>query len=201
MISIRILAVLAAATLVVACGDNGDNADGGPSPSPTGAPSGTASTTATPGSATGGTATPTTTNGDGEPSPTSEPYDTDATIELREFAIDPMRTAARPGSVTFHVRNTGELTHEFLVIRTDLHHAELPRLEDNQGADESRLNVIGRIENIQPGTEAETTLNMEVGKYVIICNLVTDSTSHYLSGMYDRFVISNEAPVPDAPTE
>lgn len=199
MILIRILVALAAVTVVVACGDGGDNGDDGPS-SPTVTVSDGGTTTATPGATTGKTASPTATDGDGNPSPTPEPSDTDVTIELREYAIDPQRTAARPGSVTYHVRNRGELTHEFLVVRTDLPHAELPRLEGN-GADESRLDIVGHIDSIEPGSEAEITLDMQEGKYVIICNLVTDSTSHYLSGMYDRFVISRDAPPPDAPVE
>jgi uncharacterized cupredoxin-like copper-binding protein len=120
---------------------------------------------------------------------------------LTEFAINPERTSARPGSVTFHVRNAGELTHEFLVIRTDLPHAQLPRLASGLGVDESQLDVVGRIDTIAPGDEAETTLELDGGNYVLICNLSSDSVSHYLSGMYDRFTVSDTAAPPDAPIE
>lgn len=160
--------------LVAACGD-GDNT----SPTDSLSPSATGTSSET-------------------PSATSEPVDTDADVDLVEFAIQPQRTSARPGDVTFHVSNMGELTHEFVVIRTDLPHAQLPRLENNQGADESQLDVVGRTDPFEPGDQAEIALTLGTGNYVLICNLVTDSTSHYLSGMYDRFTISDSAPLPDS---
>jgi uncharacterized cupredoxin-like copper-binding protein len=176
--------------LAGACGDD-DSATPSPSISPTESAEPTENSSPS----------PTSIEGDGTPSPTLEPVDTDAAIDLTEFAIEPQRTSARPGTVTFHVRNTGELTHEFLVIRTDLPHAELPRLEDGLGADESQLNVVGRIDPIESGENADLTLDLQSGNYVLICNLASDSTSHYLSGMYDRFVVSDTAAPPDAPTQ
>lgn len=189
----RLLAAAALALLVVAgaCGDDDDS--GTPtasvSASETAEPSGDSSPTSTPAL------------DEGTPSPTPQPVDTDATIDLTEFAIQPQRTSAMPGTVTFHVRNTGELTHELLVIRTDLPHAQLPRRDDLLGADESQLDIVGRIDPIEPGDDADLTLDLERGSFVLICNLASDSTSHYLSGMYDRFEVSDTAAPPDAPTQ
>lgn len=179
--------------LAAACGDD----DGGATPSSTAEPSvdGSASPTAD------ASASPTDDAGNGTASPTPEPSDTNAAIELTEFSVLPGRTSARPGTVTFQVSNIGEIAHEFLVIRTDVGHANLPRRADGLGADESQLDVVGRIDPIEPGEEDEVTVDVESGTYVLICNLVSDSTSHYLSGMYNRFTVSNEAAPPDATTE
>lgn len=183
------IVLLAGAVLLfaVACGDDDSN-----SSSPT--PPATAESSASP--TEGSSATPS----DSSASPTREPSQTEATIGLREYSIDPEATSARPGTVTFNVENRGEITHEFLVIRTDLPHAQLPRLADNRGADEAQLDIVGRINAIEPGTNGEVALDLSAGNYVLICNLNTDSRSHYLSGMYDRFVVSDDAPEP-APTE
>jgi hypothetical protein len=171
---------------VVACG--GDDDDASPTLSSTPSPDAAASPTEV------APATPTADPGNHSDSPTTVPSQTVATIGLREYAIDPEVTSARPGAVTFKVANRGEITHEFLVVRTDLAHAELPRLPDNSAADESQLDIVGRLDGIGPGTEAEITLTLSAGNFVLICNLTADGTSHYLSGMYDRFVVSENAP-------
>ncbi|HET9475982.1 MAG TPA: hypothetical protein VFP63_00695 [Dehalococcoidia bacterium] len=172
------LALVTVAALAVACGDDDD---GG-----TATPEATQSPTATrlPGAPT--------------PSPTPPPATTEAGMELREFVIAPDRTRARPGTVIFKVRNAGELTHQFLVIRSDLPIAELPRKPGNAGVDETQLEVVGRIEAIAPGDNGEVTVPVELGNYVLICNLFADGKSHYLTGMYNSFEVTLTAPDPQA---
>ncbi len=159
--------------LLAGCGENGDHA------TPTGSPSGAA--TATPASS---------------PSPTPVPVTTEAGIALDEFVIRPDVTRAKPGTVVFKVRNEGEITHQFVVIRSDLPISELPRRENNQGVDEDQLEIAGKIESIATGQEAELSVPVEEGKYVLICNIVVGGTSHYLSGMFTRFDVAANAPPP-----
>lgn len=147
-----------------------------------------------------GGGTPDTTASPDTPTP-AELFDTEAGMVLREFVIAPQRTSARPGTVTFNLSNEGELDHEFIVIRTDVGHANLPRLENNQGVDESDLEIVGRTDRIPPGSEAQLELDLEPDTYVLICNLTTDSTSHYLQGMFNRFTVSHTAPPPATPVE
>jgi uncharacterized cupredoxin-like copper-binding protein len=192
--SISLLLVVAL-ILVAACGD-----DDGASTTATPEPSADGSATPTEGPDGDGSGSPTAGPDGGSATPTPEPVDTDVDIDLHEFSIDPSRTSARPGTVTFQVQNTGEIAHELLVIDTELGHAELPRLEDNSGADESQLDIVGRLAPVDPGDDAELAVTLAAGNYVLICNLNTDSNSHYLSGMYDPFVVSNDAPQP-VPTE
>ena len=171
------LAVTAAVGMIMACGDDDDSGE-----------------TATPAS----TPTPTATlrPGDATPTPTPAPATTEAGMELREFVIAPDKTRARPGTVIFKVRNAGELTHQFLVIRRDLPIAELPRKPANAGVDETQLDVVGRIDSIQAGESAEVSVPVETGKYVLICNLFSEGRSHYLTGMYNSFEVAPTAPDP-----
>jgi len=170
--ALAICMLLAAA----ACGDDDD--DGSPTPTPTAS----ASATQRPGNAT--------------PTPTPPPATTEASMELREFVIAPEKTRARPGTVIFQVNNTGELTHQFLVIRSDLPIAELPRKPGNAGADETELEVVGRIDSIAAGERSELAVTVGTGKYVLICNLFSEGTSHYLTGIYNSFEVTPAAPDP-----
>jgi uncharacterized cupredoxin-like copper-binding protein len=129
----------------------------------------------------------------GSPTLTPAPETTGAEIELDEWAIRPGRTRARPGTVIFKVSNVGELAHQFLVVRTDLGTAELPR-SDAGGADEPELDIVGRIDSIPPGTAAELETQVEPGSYVLICNIVDGGVSHYLRGMYNGFTVAFDAP-------
>jgi uncharacterized cupredoxin-like copper-binding protein len=120
-------------------------------------------------------------------------------MELDEFVIRPNATRARPGTVVFQVTNAGELTHEFLVIKTDLPRAALPRA-DSRGVDEEQVDVVARLDPIAPGESAELEVQVDEGLYALICNLFADGVSHYLSGMYTGFEVTPTAPPPATPT-
>ena len=171
-------ALLSAALVVAACGGDDD---------------GDATATAT--SPERATRTPRSTADESE-TPEPEPANTLADIELDEFVIRPTVTRARPGTVAFTISNAGEVAHEFVVIKSDLPVAELPRREDDAGADENEVEVVDRTENIEPGNEAELSVPVEEGKYVLICNIFTAGESHYLNGMYNLFTVDPSAPAP-----
>jgi hypothetical protein len=174
-------AALAAAGLATACG--GDD-DGGETATPAATPTPSAAPTAGP--------------NDPSPTPTAAPATTEAVIEVREFTIAPQKTRARPGTVIFKVHNAGEVTHQFLVIRSDLPIAELPRKPGEGGVDETQVEVVGRISSISAGEDDEVSVPVETGKYVMICNLTAGGESHYLSGMYNLFEVTPAAPDPQA---
>jgi len=162
-----------------ACGGGDEDATPSPSSSPTG------SATATPARTASGSRTP-----------TPAPADTPAGIELDEFVIRPAVTRARPGTVAFTVTNAGELAHQFVVIKSDLPIAQLPRLANDEGVDEDQVDVVDKIEAIAPGKSAELSVPASEGKYVLICNIFAAGESHYLSGMYNLFTVDPSAPAP-----
>ena len=176
-------AVVIAVSLVMACGDDDDEAT--PTPEVTATPEATA--TLRPGDAT--------------PTPTHPPATTEAGMELVEFTIRPNVTRARPGTVIFKVQNAGELAHQFVVIRSDLPTAELPRKPLDAGVDETKLEVVGKIDSIAPGSNAEVSVPVDAGKYVLICNLFAGGESHYLEGMYTAFEVTPTAPDPLSSTK
>jgi len=132
-------------------------------------------------------------------SPTVAPADTTAVIVLDEWAVKPQRTRARPGTVTFVVRNEGEVTHGFVVIRTDIEKDELPRKANDGGVDESDLDVVGRIDNIAPGETQQIVIEVAEGQYLILDNTFANGESHYLNGMYNEFEVTPTVPL-DTPS-
>jgi hypothetical protein len=142
----------------------------------------------------GGGETPTA--GVTEPSGT-EPSDTpggeasSVSARLSEYAILPDPASGTAGSVTFDVENVGGTAHELVVIKTDLAPDALPTATDGS-VDESGegVEVIGEIEEFDPGASESGTFELAAGSYVLICNVVQDDgTSHYAQGMAVAFPV------------
>lgn len=94
-------------------------------------------------------------------------------VSLHEMDLVISSAMAPAGEVTFQIRNSGELPHELVVIRTEKDADELP-VEDVQVV-ERRLDIVARSEHIQAAQEATLTVNLPPGHYVLICNL----SGHY----------------------
>lgn len=127
-------------------------------------------------------------------------------VTLQEVAVIPESTTIPAGSVTLEATNMGPaLQHELVVVRTDLPASGLPTLEDGS-FDESAegVEVLGEIEELEPGQSASITLDLPLGHYVFLCNVVSDQDgvpfSHYNAGMYvDVEVVgATESPAADA---
>ena len=101
-------------------------------------------------------------------------------VSLTEFAIAADDLAEADG-VTFRVANDGAVSHEFVVIRSD---AAPDALAIAAGvADESQLDVVGRIGQWPGGETREGTFELTPGAYLLICNL----PGHYQLGMTVAF--------------
>jgi hypothetical protein len=112
---------------------------------------------------------------------------------LREFNITLDRASAPRGTVIFHVTNSGEDTHEFLVIRTDRAPDALPTEADGSYQEDGPgTQLLEEIEAIPPGATRDLTIDLTEGSHVIICNMVMteeDGTVevHYALGMRTAF--------------
>ena len=104
-------------------------------------------------------------------------------VSLTEFSVAPAAETVAADGVTFRVANDGAVLHEFVVVRSDLASDALPVA--GGVADESQLDVVGRIEQWGGGESRETALSLTAGKYLLICNL----PGHYQLGMAAAFTV------------
>lgn len=121
------------------------------------------------------------------------PSGTRVNVTLQEWAILPAEVPAPPGEITFAVTNDGpDDVHEFVIIRTDLDTDALP-IDATGAVDETGagIEVVDEIEDIAVGDTVEITLDLEVGNYVLICNIydVSKHEAHYGMGMRASFQV------------
>jgi uncharacterized cupredoxin-like copper-binding protein len=107
--------------------------------------------------------------------------DAAATVKVteKEFTVKPSPASAKPGQVTFVVRNAGKIEHEFVVLKTNIAPGKLP----TKGTKAKEVGRVGKIPEFKPDATKRLTLNLKAGKYVLICNVPT----HYKAGQFAAF--------------
>ncbi len=114
-------------------------------------------------------------------------------VTLQEWAVVAGSASAPAGTVTFDVTNQGPAdVHEFVVIKTDLDAGSLPTdatgtvSEDGEG-----IEVKGEIEDLAVGANEQLELELEAGKYVLLCNIYSaeEQEAHYKMGMRTAFTV------------
>jgi uncharacterized cupredoxin-like copper-binding protein len=127
----------------------------------------------------------------GNSTPTTAPSTTASTpaggavnVEVKEYAISATPATLAAGSITFNVKNSGKITHEFVVLQSDLAPDQLPA-KDHE-VEEDKLTSPGELEDIAAGSTASKTFTLAAGKYVLICNIAT----HYENGMRAAFTVA-----------
>jgi uncharacterized cupredoxin-like copper-binding protein len=101
-------------------------------------------------------------------------------VSLKEFSVNPSSNQAAAGKVTFHVSNSGTVTHEFVVIRTDKSAGGLLK-----GARADESGNVGETGDLKAGTSKSLSLKLAPGHYALICNL----PGHYTSGQHTDFTV------------
>jgi uncharacterized cupredoxin-like copper-binding protein len=106
--------------------------------------------------------------------------DAAATVSSRlsEFRITASPSTVEAGRVTFNVRNTGDIEHELIVIKTRRTAANLPLRNGRASESGSRGDV-----EVGTGDSERLRLNLTAGHYVLICNI----GQHYRAGMRKNF--------------
>lgn len=100
-------------------------------------------------------------------------------VQLKEWKVVPSVASVRSGTVTFVVRNVGNLSHDFVVLRTNLAPGKLPVAK----ARAKEVGRVGKTQVFRPGLTRRLTLTLRPGKYVLICNV----PGHYQAGMFVGF--------------
>ena len=112
-------------------------------------------------------------------------------VALVEYQVRPDVATAPAGQVTFNARDLGGNNHELLVIKSDLSPESLPTNPhgsfDEASAD---VEIVDEIEELEPQGTGSVTVELEAGAYVLICNVVDQSGSHYSLGMRTAFEVT-----------
>jgi uncharacterized cupredoxin-like copper-binding protein len=105
------------------------------------------------------------------------------TFRMVEWDVLPTTsTKARPGKVTFVVRNAGKLKHEFVVIKTSKAAGNLAPASATEAPEKG---AVGEIGGILPGKVKRLTLTLSKGHYALICNF----PRHYGNGQFVDFYV------------
>ena len=89
-----------------------------------------------------------------------------------------------PGELTLNLTNEGMLEHN-LVLLNNNKHEDLELTEDGTMADESKLDILGKIEGLKPGESGQIVISdLPAGTYAFICN----TPGHYTEGMVYKFI-------------
>ena len=106
-------------------------------------------------------------------------------VTEKDYSITLSSDTMNAGSITFHVTNEAtDMSHEFVIIKTDLPGNNLP-LNADGNVDESQLTMIDAIKGLAAGDTQDLTVNLQPGHYVAICDL----PGHYKQGMYIDFTV------------
>jgi len=111
-------------------------------------------------------------------------------VGLTTYKITMSATSAKSGDIIFHVHNDAtDLTHEFVIFKTDLPEDQLPLTADNTVDEEGPgVTHIDEVE-VEPGQAADLSVNLAPGNYVMICNINDNDEQHYMHGMHVAFTV------------
>ena len=101
-------------------------------------------------------------------------------VTLNEFNVVAAFQGARVGTVTFTVKNTGKIEHEFIVVRTSKPAGSLLK-----GAEADETGSPGEIGSVKAGQTKKLSLKLRAGHYALLCNLA----GHYKAGQFADFYI------------
>jgi uncharacterized cupredoxin-like copper-binding protein len=108
-------------------------------------------------------------------------------VTLHDFRIDSESTSVSGDQdVIFRIDNQAPVTHEFVVVRSDLPPDQLAIGSDGLSVDEDQLDPMGEIGEVESGTIQTLALHLSPGHYVFFCNL----EGHYLGGMHGGLEVS-----------
>lgn len=113
-------------------------------------------------------------------------------VSLVDYKVLPAVSSVGSGKVEFKIKNNGTFVHEFVVDRAATA-TDLP-LEPSGEVNEDAIsgsNHLGEAEDIDPGASKTLTVTLSAGKYVLFCNRVDGSTSHFKSGMHTDFTVTD----------
>jgi len=106
--------------------------------------------------------------------------------DVRQWAIHLTSEVAKAGKVTFTMTNYGTITHEMLVVKTDIAPGQITIGADGKFNEEDPAwTVVDEISEFDPGITESKSFDLAPGKYQIVCNI----PNHYTNGMFLPFEV------------
>jgi uncharacterized cupredoxin-like copper-binding protein len=99
--------------------------------------------------------------------------------KLSEYKISG-GSSAKAGTVTFKVKNTGDIEHELVVIKTKTRAAKLK----TKGGRAVETGAVDEVE-VASGKTKSLKVKLKKGHYALICNI----GDHYTEGMHKDFTV------------
>ena len=117
-----------------------------------------------------------------EPVPAPEP---DVAVDLVDFAYTLPSTV--PAGAVLAVTNSGTEMHEMVVARLDDGASAADVAEALHHGDDPPATPVGGVQAIPPGTTQHVQLELDRGRYVVMCHVPSpDGTPHVAKGMIDE---------------
>ncbi len=104
-------------------------------------------------------------------------------VRLDEWSVELGSTEQAAGPLKLDVQNVGTMTHEVILIRTNLEPDKLP--VDGGAVKLSDLDVVAEKDDIERREKTTLDLSLTPGRYVFICN----TSGHYALGMRSSLVV------------
>ena len=110
----------------------------------------------------------------------------EANITMSEWDVNVVsENSLKEGSIKITLTNSGNLEHNMILLN-DENYENLELTEDASMADETKLDILGKISSLQPGESGELTIeNIKPGTYAFICN----TPGHYQLGMVNKITV------------
>ena len=123
-----------------------------------------------------------------EPQTTAAPsttvLGTPVLVTASDYLLTVDRASVQPGAVTFTLANTGAERHDMVVLKTD---EPFDGLAVDPYFTVSEDTAVGKIGRVSSGSSSILSLDLEPGRYVLVCNIST----HYQAGMRVAFTVTN----------
>ncbi|MBK9944056.1 MAG: hypothetical protein U0Z44_08420 [Kouleothrix sp.] len=101
-------------------------------------------------------------------------------VRLKSFGIEASAVTLKAGKVTFNATNQAtDIPHEMLVVKTDQAPDALPYDPGEGRLPEDKIDSKGEVPELEVGKSGSVTLDLEPGKYLLLCNIAT----HFKKGM------------------
>jgi hypothetical protein len=111
------------------------------------------------------------------------PDATKLAVRLTEYKIE-TRGDATDAVTKLSVQNTGTVTHDIKLVRTDLASGALPR--SGADVDEGKLDILAKKTDLKRRDKATLDVKLQPGSYVLFCNV----SGHYQLGMHTGFKVT-----------